>query len=92
MGEAALPTDPTRSILGNLLRVVVVLFWQHDDQLKSGLPWMEVHINRWLPTKGRVANACVGGFGDQAMAWRFAALRANHACTWDVQVSTRGTC
>jgi hypothetical protein len=38
MGEAVLPIDPTRSILGNLLRVVVVLSWQHDDQLKSGLP------------------------------------------------------
>jgi hypothetical protein len=37
MGEAALPTDPTRSILGNLLQVVVVLSWQHDDQLKNGL-------------------------------------------------------
>jgi hypothetical protein len=29
---------------------------------------MEVHINHWLPTKGRVPNACVGGFGDQAMS------------------------
>ena len=29
---------------------------------------MEVHINHWLPTKGRVLNACVGGFGDQAMS------------------------
>jgi hypothetical protein len=45
MGEADLPTNPTRSILGNLLRVVIVLFWQQDDQLKSGLPRMEVHIN-----------------------------------------------
>ena len=38
MGEVALPTDPTQSILDNVLWVVVVLFWQHDDQLKSGLP------------------------------------------------------
>jgi hypothetical protein len=31
IGEAALPTDPTHSILGKLLWVVIVLFWQHDD-------------------------------------------------------------
>ena len=37
MGEVALPTDPTWSIFGNLLQVDIVLFWQHDDQLKSGL-------------------------------------------------------
>jgi hypothetical protein len=29
---------------------------------------MEVYINYWLPTKGRVLNACVGGFHDQAMS------------------------
>ena len=29
---------------------------------------MEVHINHWLPTKGRVPNAWIGGFGDQAMS------------------------
>ena len=52
-----------------MLRVVVVLFWQHD-QLKSGLSWMQVHINHWLPTKGRVQNACVGRFDDQVMTWR----------------------
>jgi hypothetical protein len=43
MGEVALPTDTPRSILGNVLRLVVVLFYQHYDQLKNGLPWMEVH-------------------------------------------------
>ena len=36
MGEAVLPTNPTQIILGNLLQIVVVLFWQHDDQFKSG--------------------------------------------------------
>ena len=76
MGEADLPTNPTRSILRNLLRVVVVLFWQHDDQLKSGLPWMEVLINHWLPTNGRVLNACVGGFGDQAMSLEVRGVRS----------------
>lgn len=44
MGEAVLPTDPIHNILNNLLRVVIVLFWQHDDQLKSELSWMEIHI------------------------------------------------
>ena len=68
MVEAGLPTDPTRSILDNLLRVVVMLFWQHDDLLKSELSWMEVHINHQLPNKGKVLNACVRGFGDQAMS------------------------
>jgi hypothetical protein len=72
------PTDPIRSIPENLLRVVVVLFWQHNDQLKSGLPWMKVHINHWLLTKGRVLNACVRGFGDQAMSLEVRGMRANH--------------
>lgn len=45
MNEAALQTDTTRSILGNILQVVIVLFWQRDNQLKSGLPRMEVHID-----------------------------------------------
>ena len=68
MGEADLSTNPTRSIFGNLLRVVIMLFWQHDDQLKSGFIWIVVHINHWLPTKGRVSNTCVGGFGEQAIS------------------------
>ena len=34
MGEVALPSMPP---------VVVMLLWQCDDQLKGGLPWMEVH-------------------------------------------------
>jgi hypothetical protein len=68
MSEAALPTDPTRSILGNLYQVVIVLFWQHDNKLKSGLSWMEVHINHWLSRKGRVPNVGVRGLGDQAMS------------------------
>jgi hypothetical protein len=29
---------------------------------------MEAHIDHWLLTKGRVPNACVGEFGDQAMS------------------------
>ena len=37
MGEADLSTDPTQSVFDNLLLVIIVLFWQHDDQLKSGL-------------------------------------------------------
>jgi hypothetical protein len=45
IGEAILPTNPTHSIFGNLLWVVVMSFWQRNDQLKSGFPWMKVHIN-----------------------------------------------
>ena len=30
--------------LGYFTRVFVVLLRQHDDQLKLGFPWMEVHI------------------------------------------------
>ena len=68
MGETALPTDPTWNILGTLLWGVVVLSWQHNDQLKSRIPWMEIYINHWLPIKRRIPNACVGRFGDQAMS------------------------
>ena len=25
--------------------------------------------NHWLPTKGRVSNACIGGFGNHAMSF-----------------------
>ena len=46
MGEAVLSTDspPPGAYLATMLRIVIVLFWQHEDQLKSGPPWMEVHI------------------------------------------------
>ena len=50
MGEAALSTDPTQNIIGNFLWIVIMLFWQHNDKYNNGLPWMEVHINHWLPT------------------------------------------
>ena len=68
MGEATLPTNPTRSILDNLFRIVIELFWQHDNQLKSGPSLMEIHINHWLPTKGRVPNTYVEGLADQGMS------------------------
>ena len=44
MGEAVWPTEPPGAYLATMLWVVVVLLGQHEDQLKSGLPWMEVHI------------------------------------------------
>jgi hypothetical protein len=63
MGEAALPTNLTWSILGNLLRVVVMLFG--NTMINSR---MDFHgkstLTHWLSTKGRVPNACVEGFGD----------------------------
>ena len=35
----------------------------------AGTPHGEVRdIKHWLPTKGRVPNACVRGFGDQTMS------------------------
>ena len=57
------PTPP-----GAYLAIVVVLFGQRDDQLNSGFTWMKVHINHRLRTKGRIPNACVGGFDDQVMS------------------------
>ena len=44
MGEAFGLTKPLGTYLAIMLRIVVVLFGQHEDQLKCGLPWMEVHI------------------------------------------------
>jgi hypothetical protein len=35
MGEAALPTNSTRRIFGNLFQVVVVLSSQHYDPIKE---------------------------------------------------------
>ena len=45
MDDVDLSTDPTRSILGNLLWVVVMLFWKYYDQFKSGFAWMTIYIN-----------------------------------------------
>ena len=44
MGEAVWPAKPPGAYLATMLRVVVVLLGQHEDLLKSGLSWMEVHI------------------------------------------------
>ena len=44
MGEAVWPAETLKAYLATILRVVVVLLGQHEDQLKSGLPWMEAHI------------------------------------------------
>ena len=57
-GAAGWPADPTRGqqvqplramiqlgdILPSMVRIVKVLLQQRNDQLKIGLPWMEVHI------------------------------------------------
>jgi hypothetical protein len=40
-----------------MARVVVVLLWQCDDQLKGGLPWMEVHLTP-LVTDWAVSPEC----------------------------------
>ena len=37
MGEAVWAAEPPGAYLAIMLRVVVVLFGQHEDQLKSGL-------------------------------------------------------
>jgi hypothetical protein len=50
---------------------------------------MEVHINYWRPTEGKVPNACVRGFGDQTTSLEVRYLKANHAYAWDVHVSAR---
>ena len=65
-----------------MARVVVVLLWQCDDQLKIGLPWMEVHILP-LVTNQAVSLECkckmvgappmslkVRGMGRLPLAWR----------------------
>ena len=52
MGDAVWPTKPARIYLATMLWINVVLLEQHEDQLRSGLPWMEVnmypfHIYKW---------------------------------------------
>ena len=44
MDEVVWPAKPSGTYLATMLWVVVVLLGQHENQLKSGLPWMEVHI------------------------------------------------
>lgn len=48
-GEAEWPADPHGSNLAPMFWLVVVLFWQHDYQLNSGLLWTEIHIHMLLP-------------------------------------------
>jgi hypothetical protein len=43
-----------------MVRVVVVLLQQYDDQLKIGLSWMEVYILS-LVTDWWISNTSVGG-------------------------------
>jgi hypothetical protein len=86
MALVALPTDPTWSILGNLLQVVIVFFWQHKHPFMNGLPYMEVHIDHGPPTKARVPNACVRRFGDQTMSVTYLFMRS-----FQNTMGTRGT-
>ena len=44
MGEAVWLAESPIAYLAIMLRIVVVLLRQHEEQFKSGLPWMEVHI------------------------------------------------
>ena len=44
MVEAVWPAESPGAYLTPMLWVVVVLFLQHEDQFKSGLLRMEVHI------------------------------------------------
>jgi hypothetical protein len=44
MGEAALLTNPSKAYLATMLRDIVVLLRQHDDQLNIELSSLEVHI------------------------------------------------
>ena len=44
MGEAALLTNPSEAYLATMLRDIVVLLRQHDDQLNIELSSLEVHI------------------------------------------------
>ena len=44
MDEAVWSAEPPGAYLATMFRVVVVLLEQHEDQLKSGFPWIEVHI------------------------------------------------
>ena len=44
MGEAVWPAEPSGAYLVTMLWVVIVLLGQYEDELKSGLPSMEVHV------------------------------------------------
>ena len=68
MGEVMLPAKPPETYLIIMLRVVVVLLGQYEDQLKSGLPWMEKSTSsHWIPSNEKVLKTCIGWFGDPTM-------------------------
>ena len=71
MGEMALLAEPSKAYLATMLWIVVLLFWPHKDQSKSGFPWMgvigESTYSHWIPTNERVPKTCLGGFIDTTM-------------------------
>ena len=40
--DEAMWSEHPEAYLATLLWVIIVLLWQHEDQLKDGLPWMEL--------------------------------------------------
>ena len=40
MGETVWLAEPPEAYLTTMLRVVVVLLWQHENQLKSEFSWI----------------------------------------------------
>lgn len=61
MGEEVWLAELPRAYLATMFHVVVLLFGQHEDQLRSGLPWMKSTSSQWIRTNERVPNACVEG-------------------------------
>ena len=67
------PPTPPEAYLATMLRVAIVLLWQHDDQRVDSHEWKSAP-NHWLPTKRRVPNAYVGVFDDQVMSLEVRAI------------------
>lgn len=51
----------------SMIWVVVVILWQHHDQLRIAFSWMFTSHHK--PTKGVVPKTCNGGLVTKSWAW-----------------------
>ena len=90
IGEAALPTDPPPStpeiFLAVMFWVVILLFWQRENHLKNGLPWMKVRIKAIVYLlMGEFQKDVYEGLVTQPWARWSGVWGANHSYWWNVE-------
>ena len=73
MGEAVWLAKPPGAYLGTMVWVVVMLFGQHQDQLKMEFYGWKATSSHWIHANGRILKTFVRGFNDPTLdlvVWR----------------------